>query len=572
MTDKVSTFQITLKQTYDEKEVYIHASARMVPASIAPDINQQYIENLLDSNGYGRYKINSEKIEEVVAALNAQLEDIVAEVQAEGISFDTDTIAYAVDADAFVTIPSDKLTAKLTIKTAKGGAHLSKEHASKLLEEAGVTYGIDEKVIDDLLAESQATEAEEVSADVAFAKLPVDGEDAKFETLVDTAAERVLKPRLRDDGTVDMRDLGDVPTVKAGEKLMRKHPPTDGEKGIDVTWGLLAPNKGIDKSLKASRGSEVSEDDPELLIAAIAGQPNLSDNSMTVDDAVKVNAVDISTGNMVLDANLIVKGDIDEGLKVRCEGDLTVGGVIQSADVQVKGNIIVGGGIIGRPHYEGKEHNYSCRVECEGNMNAMYANYAQLAVKGDLNIAEQLYHSDTTVQGNIKVGNQKTVGAQIVGGVTRCNQEIATDVVGASAGVKTVLDLSGRLGLKQMEIACIRSVLEARNRMEDTMLDALSKFSKLPSTPARKEHIVKIKNTANHIRAQIEKDQGLEERLKSELVELSGDARVRAKTKFHPSVTLRVGHHSYVTSRPREAGYLVFEDNEIQYRSDIMKD
>ena len=106
----------------------------------------------------------------------------------------------------------------------------------------------------------------------------------------------MLKPRLRDDGTVDMRDLGDVPTVKAGEKLMRKHPPTDGEKGIDVTWGLLAPKKGIDKPLKASRGSQVSDDDPELLVAAISGQPNLSENamSMTVDDAVKVKAVDIS--------------------------------------------------------------------------------------------------------------------------------------------------------------------------------------------------------------------------------------------------------------------------------------
>ena len=52
MTDKVATFQIAFKETYEQKEVYIHASARMVPAAIAPEINREHIINLLESNGY----------------------------------------------------------------------------------------------------------------------------------------------------------------------------------------------------------------------------------------------------------------------------------------------------------------------------------------------------------------------------------------------------------------------------------------------------------------------------------------------------------------------------------------
>ena len=161
MTEKVSTFQISFKETFDQKEVYIHASARMVPESLAPEINREHILNLLDMNDYGSHHHNLETIDQIVKALNEQLEDIVVEQQAEEIAFDTDTIAYRIDSEASISVPADKLTAKLIIKPAKGGAPLSMEQAKKLLEEAGVTYGVSEQAINDLIQESTTSDAEE---------------------------------------------------------------------------------------------------------------------------------------------------------------------------------------------------------------------------------------------------------------------------------------------------------------------------------------------------------------------------------------------------------------------------
>jgi uncharacterized protein (DUF342 family) len=572
MSDKVATFQLTVKQTEDEKEVYLHASARMVPANLAPEINRDFIVNLLANNDFGNYQLKEDDLDAVVVALNDQLEEILVEQQANEVKFDTHTIAYAVDAEAHVEVPDDKLTARLVIKPAKGGRSITVEQAKKLLEEAGVTYGIDEEKITTLIAGSYTATTDTVSGDVAFALAPVDGDDAYFEPLVATANERILKPRLREDGTVDMLDLGDMPTVKVGSHLMRKHPPTDGEKGINVNWEFIAPKKGIDKQLKPGTGTELSNDDPNLLVAAINGQPNLLNNTMKVDDAVQVTAVDISTGNMVLDANLLVKGDIAEGLKVRCEGDVTVGGVIESADVIAKGNIIVGKGIIGKPHFDSKDRKYSCRVEAGGDICAMFASYAKLRTSSDIHIAEQLLHCDTDAKGVVTVGNEKTVGSQIVGGITRSNEGVKTDILGASAGVPTQLDLTGRLKLKQMELSCIHSIIAGKEKMYQTMMDAMSKFAALPSTPARQQHMVKIKNTIDYLKAEVDKAEELGTQVKAEMNELSGGVRIKAKRKIHPNVMLKIGHNTFKNSREREAGDLLFEDGEIKYRTMQAKD
>jgi hypothetical protein len=66
----------------------------------------------------------------------------------------------------------------------------------------------------------------------------------RLERLVETAAERILKPQERDHGKVDMRDLGTLLTVKAGALLMRRHPATQGIDGFTVTGQTLTARHG----------------------------------------------------------------------------------------------------------------------------------------------------------------------------------------------------------------------------------------------------------------------------------------------------------------------------------------
>lgn len=573
MSDLVPTFIIEPLLNEDESKLSLRATARFVDKSSCVPINSNLIKELLDSRGFGRLRIIQEQVDEIVEALNEAIEQIKDESDTKGFSVETDAIAEAIDATAEVEIRDDKLEAILSITSSQGGRDLLLNDAERLLEDIGVTYGINSTWLEELLVKAKTTNAGEVvSSVVAVALMPGIGEDAHFVPLVETANERILQPRLCEDGSVDMLDLGDMPTVKKGAKLLKKEPLTEGTKGIDVCWGFIAPTPGKDFDFKPGVGTKISDEDELILVSTISGQPNLLPRGMKVDDAVQVKAVDLSTGHISLDANLIVKGDIAEGMKVRCEGDITVGGVIESANVFAKGNIIIGKGILGRTAESAKSAaELSVSIKAGGTIYAMFASYARLEASGDIIIAEQLLHCDTTSYAKVIVGNEKTVGSQIVGGTTRSSQSIETDILGASAGVPTKLDLSGPFNVKSYELSCNRSIVNGKSSMLNNMRNAYSKFIALPFTEARKTHIDRIKNTIKYLENEIQEliEQG--ERLNEESEQLCTGLVVRAKRKIQPNVTLKIGRSKFKSTRAREAGELHYEKKEIHYSPCLSK-
>ncbi|MCP3675884.1 MAG: DUF342 domain-containing protein [Gammaproteobacteria bacterium] len=574
MSDLAPTFLIEPMLSDDETKVSLRATARFINKSVVVPMTSEYVQQIMEQRGYGKFRIDKEQIKEITSALTETLEQIETEEDTKGLSLETDTIAEAIDAVAEVEISEDKLEAVLAITPAEGGKHITKDNAESLLKEAGVTYGVDDSKIQLLLAQAQqVTALERCQETVAFALMPVKGIDAQFVPLVDTANERILKPRLRLDGSVDMLDLGDLPTVKEDTPLMQKEPPTDGKKGINVCWEFLAPESGSDLDYKPGSGTEISKEDPLILLSTISGQPNLLERGMKVDDAVQVKAVDLHTGHMRLDANLLVKGDIGEGMKVRCEGDITVGGVIESADVKAKGNIIIGKGILGRTiDHSAKTQDFTVSVKAGGTLSAMFASYAKLDADGDIMIAEQLLHCDTTSHGNIRVGNEKTVGSQIVGGITRSFVGIETDILGTSAGVFTEFDLSGPFDLKHSEVACNHSIIDEKATLLNNMRVACSKFLSIPISDARNEHVEKIKNTITYLENEIQSLEEYGQLLQDECEKLCHGLTVRAKRKIQPNIVIKIGHSKLKITRDRESGELLYEDGEIHYRPAILDD
>jgi len=568
MLDMVAQFLVEPVLSDDEKYVSLRASARMVNKSVYQPITSDSILEILKSRGYGNYKIDTHQISEIASALGEVLEQVESEEDTKDLSVETAPVAEAIDATAEIEIPKDKLTAILNITPAQGGKALTFDVVENLLNEAGVTYGIDSDKINSLIEKSRRKEKQEkCHGEVAIALMPVAGEDAKFIPLVETANERILKPQLREDGTVDMLDLGDLPTVKEDVPIMRKELPTEGTKGINVCWEFLPAKPGKDIRYKPGPGSKISEEDELILLSKISGQPNLLNCGMKVDDVVKVKGVDLHTGHMKLDANLIVKGDICEGMKVRCEGDITVGGVIESADVKAKGNIIVGKGILGRTaDYANKDHNITVSVHAGGDISAMFASYAKLSAEADIRISEQLLHCDTTSNGAVIVGNEKTVGSQIVGGNTCSSKTIEADILGASAGVFTQFDLSGPFKVKHYEVACNRSIIDGKSTILMNMRDAYSKFVSIESSASRQVHIVKIKNTISFLEKEIKELEERDELLQQECEQFCHGLTVVAKRKIQPNVIVKIGHGRFKSIKSREAGVILYEEEDVIYK------
>ena len=107
---------------------------------------------------------------------------------------------------------------------------------------------------------------------------PIHGKNARFEALVEDARKRILKPQEREDGTVDMRDLGKQITVDKGDALMRRLPPEGGRDGFTIKGETLPAEGGDDIALAAGEGTEISDQDPDLLVATKVGMPWFTHN------------------------------------------------------------------------------------------------------------------------------------------------------------------------------------------------------------------------------------------------------------------------------------------------------
>ena len=96
-----------LLTTEDRREVYMKVSARMVPKAVAPNIDKSLIVNLLEKNGFAEYQTDNQAIDELVVALNETASQIDSEDDAESVVFETQSIAYAEDAEVKIKVSED---------------------------------------------------------------------------------------------------------------------------------------------------------------------------------------------------------------------------------------------------------------------------------------------------------------------------------------------------------------------------------------------------------------------------------------------------------------------------------
>ncbi|MFA0521933.1 flagellar assembly protein A, partial [Vibrio sp. 10N.222.55.E8] len=87
---------------------------------------------------------------------------------------------------------------------------------------------------------------------------------------------------------------------------MKRIPATKGTAGFTVRGRIIPPIPGKDCLIKPGKGTYISPDDPNLLLAASPGLPIIKERSIEVDDALCVSNVDVSTGHIKFKGNVFV--------------------------------------------------------------------------------------------------------------------------------------------------------------------------------------------------------------------------------------------------------------------------
>ncbi|ABV38583.1 protein of unknown function DUF342 [Shewanella sediminis HAW-EB3] len=465
-----------------------------------------------------------------------------------------------------IEVNEDKMESEMQLTAAWGGEEVSIQDILKALKANNVCMGLSKVKIQTLLKQlSQLGPGKTCRSVIATGKPSLNGDNALIERKVPLARERLLQPQENEDGTVDMRNLGAVIMVKPGDLLMEKIPATIGTEGYNVHGQILAPLPGKDTTLSAGEGTELSESNPNLLLATVPGQPVETKTGMQVDDVLNIKDVDVGYGNVEFKGSILITGDVHEGMVVKCSGDITVIGFVDSASLFADGDVIVSKGIIGR---QLKERELSTKIKAKGQICAQFIQYSDLDAEGEILVTKQLLHSHTRTKQRLTVSDANNRRGDLVGGVVEAAKGLKAVIIGATAGTKT-------------EVFCAMEQSNLKNNMKEldqavksmvvAKLDIEARLKKLPPKSEWQgdemmvEQVNMMLEEKNRITEEWKREELEYELTKQEVESYYQDNRIEAHKHIFANVELHIGQAFNRTQREHGTCIVSNENQEIKF-------
>lgn len=314
------------------------------------------------------------------------------------------------------------MAAYLRVKPAAADQVVTYDEVLNYLTEKEVTYGIREAAIRDFC------DGKKYYMELLCAQgdPPVDGEDGYITYNFDTDTD--FRPKEREDGTVDFRDLGTVKNISKGEELCRIVPPTPGKDGRDVYNREVSFKPGRSPVLPAGLNTEVSEDGLAL-VAGVDGCIEFKKSRIDVNEVFIVRGdVNSASGNIKAIGSVIVQGDVREGFSVTAGKDITIRGMAEGAFIEAQGNITISNGMNGMGRGT---------LKAGGNIVGKYFENAVLEAEGDI-YADVLMTCRAKAGGSIILKGRK---ASLIGGKYEAGQKIVARNIGTGTSGKTAVSI-----------------------------------------------------------------------------------------------------------------------------------
>jgi uncharacterized protein (DUF342 family) len=385
------------------------------------------------------------------------------------------------DAKVAVAISADDMSAEVTITDAQGGKEISVEGLIESLRAAGVVSGIDEAVA---LSVCQASGLRTVP--IARGAAPQDGIDAIFEELIPDITDRA--PKLDESGLIDYREHGAIIVVHAGTVLMRRHPATTGVDGYTVRGRILSARPGRDEPFAAQlSGTQRSANDPNVLEAAVTGQPVKVNNGLVVEQVLKVADVNMATGNIHFNGSVEVTGDVLQGMKIDATGDIFVSGMVDGGFLNAGGHISIVGGVIAH-----------AKVHATGSVTARFGQSAQIYAGTVLSLTEMALDCDLTSLNQIVVGSANPGRGRLVGGSATATMLLSVPLLGSQkAGVTKIVvgtnpDLAAKYAALEKRIDQEKANEEALEKLIKQMVSLKDPKGLLPRLKASRQHAMQV--------------------------------------------------------------------------------
>ena len=433
--------------------VFIH-----MPVTQA-SLTAELLKEQLQQAGYGRCFLLQDQLKNLLVEYQQIQQKVKQHLQPEGHLLKY-KIAERRHAELSVEISADAMVVTAEITSAYGGNPISANDVVKAGQEAGVVFGFQKEQILQLVAvASRAEPGTKTKAEIASGRLPVPGKDSVFQLLINDMSARNRQPVARSFGKVDLRDFGAIASVKAGESLMWRHPPTKGTEGMTVTGSRLSAVDGQELPWGVAEGSAIAEDNPNHLIASRDGMPRLLEACVAVDEVFVINNVDTASGHIIFKGAVVINGDVAVSMKVIAGGNVFIKGLMEGSLVESGGDITIGGAVIGHQFGEEGEHaELSTLLRAKGHIQCALAQYASFKCEGRLTASKQLLHCQVEA-GSVLAGSEEKVSGKIVGGRYYLGSGLRCANLGAPSGSLLHIILNKQMDPLQEKQTVLRSGL-----------------------------------------------------------------------------------------------------------------
>jgi uncharacterized protein (DUF342 family) len=418
-----------------------------------------------DSTFYKTY-VKKESLLDLVDSIN----ELVMEIK-NGVNQPrkfTRDFAEIKDAVVTIKVSADKMSAKAQVEMPWGGKIASVDDIKKACKSKSVSFGLKRSRVEALLENSfDAHPGEIFESVIAIGKEPKHGKNAKFKPLVELFSDKIRKPTEMADGKVDLKDLGDIDTVKPGEKIYQKTPLTAGVDGRNVLGDTLKANPGKDVRMEVSSGTLIDPENENILLANKEGLARLIDNRMEVDDVYTLTELTPKQGHVRFNGTVIVLGDVSPEMKIIASGDVLISGFVESASIRCRGELTVLSGASGKSldeEVDGRKNN--CLLESGNRVNVAFANHVDIVAKRDVFIHKQISHCNVSAS-SIVVGKGRLPRGKIIGGHYHISKYIEAGHLGAPSDTVTHISMNRTYDVfKQKEDNFWQQIEELQEKLE----------------------------------------------------------------------------------------------------------
>ena len=419
-----------------------------------------------------------------------------------------------------VEMTRDRMKATIRYDTRDGARLPTKEMVMSALSEAGVVYGINEGAIE--------TGIRSLVPFVAAEGLPpIAGENAYIDRKFDLGIQG--KPIIDEAGRADYKDLNLFVLVKENQTLAIRIPQTKGTPGKNILGDPVPAQNGRPCPMPEGKNTKVVGE--HRLIATVNGQIVDKGSRISVDPRLEIKGgVGVQTGDIDFDGTVQIKGDVEQGFKVKATGDIDIRGSVNGAEVTGR-NVYISGGITGADR---------AKVFAEHDVRTAFAENALIEAGNDVFIADIALHSQIRAGKRLIMEDKH---GQITGGHAVAGEEVSVKIIGNSSFVVTKVSVGVDPNLQKEYQALRKAYKEAKKRLTHIMqtLNTLSKIdvNKLPKS--RVESINALTRSQFPLAGQIKRDEKRILEIETQLTNMK-NGRIRASGTIYPGVRLSVNN------------------------------